>query len=230
MKPAEVFEKVRRKKRNNLTEEESRLVLKYYDIPMVDSKKTTGIEDALEFAKKIGYPLVLKIVSPDIIHKTDVGGVVLDVEDEHELRESYQKMLRVVRKRAPKAEIEGINVQDMVEGLCEVIIGGKKDPTFGQTIAFGMGGIFVEVYKDISFRVVPINREDAEEMMKEIKGYKVLEGYRGKPAADIGTLVDVLMKVSAMLEKEQDIKELDINPIFAAERGAVAADARIIIE
>jgi len=230
MKPNKIFESIKRKKRNNLTESESREVLNYYKIPLVKAEVIKTLKGAKKFVEKIGYPVVMKVVSRQIIHKSDVGGVILDIDNEKKLFQAYHQITKKVEKKAPKATIDGFFIQEMISGGQEVIVGGKLDPTFGQTIAFGLGGIFVEVFEDISFRVVPITREDALEMIKEIKAYKILKGYRGKSLFNIEALVDILLKTSKMLEENPEIKELDINPIFALPDRAVAADARIIIE
>jgi acetyl-CoA synthetase (ADP-forming) len=230
MKPQQIFEKVRQERRNNLTELESRKILEYYQIPVVEGLVVQKIEDALEFADKYGYPLVLKIVSKDILHKTDVGGVKVGISTEKELRDGIVNLIKTVKKNKPKADIEGIFVQKMLPESPEVIIGGKKDPTFDQVILFGLGGVFVEVFNDVSFSVAPITQKEASEMITEIKGVKILKGIRGKEPVDFKALIDLLMKTSRMLKQNPDIRELDINPVFALKEGAIAVDARIIID
>jgi len=230
MKPEEIFKKVKNSRRNNLTEHEAREVLEYYNIPFAKGKIVKTIEEAKKFVEKVGYPLVLKVVSKQIIHKTEVGGVILNIRNERELYQAYHQIIKNVEKKAPKAKIDGFFIQEMIPKEREVIIGGKKDSTFGQTIVFGLGGIFVEVYEDVSFRVVPITRQDAIEMIKEIRAFKILKGVRGKPPVDFGALVDILLKTSKMLELNPEIKELDINPIITFPDRAVAVDARIIVE
>ena len=230
MKPKEIFKKVKRAKRKNLTEAEAREVLKFYRIPLVEAEIVKNLEEAKSFVKKVGYPVVLKVISPQIIHKTEVGGVILNIRSDKELFEAFHEIMKNVERSMPNAEIKGFFIQKMMPRDYEVIIGGKKDPTFGQTIAFGLGGIFVEVFEDVSFRVVPISKEDAREMIQEIKGYKILKGYRGKKLADINALIDILLKTSKMLEENEEIKELDINPVFVLHKGAYAGDARIILE
>ena len=230
MNPKQIFSKIKKLKRSNLTELEAREVLNYYKIPLVKGEVVKTIEEAKKFIEKIGYPVVLKVVSPQIIHKSDVGGVILNIDNEKKLFQSYHQIIKNIEKNAPKATIEGFFIQEMISRGQEVIVGGKLDPTFGQTIAFGLGGVFVEVFEDTSFRVVPITKEDALEMIKEIKAYKILKGYRGKPTVNIEALVDILLKASKMLEENLEIKELDINPILALPDRAVAVDARIIIE
>jgi len=230
MKPKEIFQRVKRAKRNNLTELEAREVLTYYKIPVVRGEIVKSVEKAKKFVKKVGYPVVLKVVSPQVVHKSDVGGVILDIKNEKELFQAFHSITKNVQRKVPNADIEGFFIQEMMPRDCEVIVGGKKDPTFGQTIAFGLGGIFVEIFEDISFRIVPIDKKDAEDMIKEIKAYKILRGYRGRKPVSIKALVNVLLKTSRMLEENEEIKELDINPIFALPRRAVAGDARIILE
>lgn len=229
MGPKEVFRLAERQGIKNLLEPEARRVLEHYKIPLPEWKFIKTVEEAKEFARKFGYPLVLKIVSKDIIHKSDVGGVIVNIKSEQELEKAVEKISTNVKKKAPKARIDGLLIQKMVEEGLEIIIGGKTDEQFGQTIAFGLGGIFTEVFEDVSFRIVPIARNDAEDMIREIKGYKILKGYRGK-SYDVGALVEILLKTSRLLEENQEIRELDINPVIALSKGAVAVDARIIID
>ena len=229
MKPQEIFRKVKEEGRKNLTEFEAREVLTAYGIPVVKGEIADSFDKALAIANKIGYPVVLKVVSKDIIHKTEVDGVVLDVKNEKELKLGYNQILRSVKLHKPKAEIDGVFVQEMASGGYEVIIGGKLDHTFGHVILFGFGGIFVEIFNDVSFRIVPITKEDALEMIEEIKATKILKGYRGRKPADMNALVSLLLKTSKLLQESPEIRELDINPVFALHDKAVAADARIII-
>ncbi len=230
MSPKEIFKKVKNSRRNNLTEFEARKILDYYDIPIVKGDIVKSLNEAKKFVEKVRYPVVLKVVSRQIIHKTEVGGVILNIKNERELYQAYHQMIKNIEKKAPKAKIDGFFIQEMLPNDREVIVGGKKDQTFGQTIAFGMGGVFVEILEDVSFRVVPITKQDAIEMLKEIKALKILKGYRGKPPVDFEALVDILLRTSKMLEANPEIKELDINPIFALPDRAVAGDARIIVE
>jgi acetyl-CoA synthetase (ADP-forming) len=230
MSPKQIFESVRKKKRRSLTEIESREILEYYKLPLVRGKIIKSIEESKKFIDEVGYPVVLKVVSPEIIHKTEVGGVVVNIQNEKQLYDAYNDILKNVKSKIPTARIEGLFVQEMMPPSFEVMVGGKYDNTFGQTIAFGLGGIYVEVYEDVSFRILPITEKDAISMIKETKTYKILVGYRGKKPADIRALIDILMKTSNMLESNPEIKELDMNPIFALPDRAVAIDARVIIE
>jgi len=230
MNPKQIFESVRKKKRRNLTEIESREILEYYKLPLVKGKIIKSIEESKKFIDEVGYPVVLKIVSPEIIHKTEVGGVVVNIQNEKQLYDAYNDILKNVKIKMPTVKIDGLFIQEMIPSSFEVMVGGKYDNTFGQTIAFGLGGIYVEVYEDVSFRIVPITEKDALNMIKETKAYKILVGYRGKKPADMKALIDILMKTSKMLESNPEIKELDMNPVFALSDRAVAIDARIIIE
>jgi acyl-CoA synthetase (NDP forming) len=200
MKINKIFEKVKKSNRNNLTELESREILEHYKIPLVKGKIIKTIDEAKKFIEKIGYPVVLKVVSRQIIHKSDVGGVIVDIDNEKKLFQAYNEIINNVKENASKATIEGFFIQEMISGGHEVIVGSKLDPTFGQTIAFGLGGIFVEVFEDISFRVNPITKKDALEMIKEIKGYKILKGYRNQPAVDLDGLIDIIMKTSKIIK------------------------------
>jgi len=187
-------------------------------------------EEAAKFSEEIGYPTVLKIVSPDVLHKFDVGGVILNVNSRKEARLAYNKIIENVRKNRTDARINGILIQEMAPSSTEVIIGAIKDSQFGPTLMFGFGGIFVEVMKDVAFRIAPIIEEDAKEMITEIKAYPILRGYRGQPPADIDTIVKILVNMSKLIMDYQEIKELDLNPVIVYEKGAKTVDARIILE
>ena len=225
----EIFETAKKEGRDFLFEHEAKNLCALYDMPVTAITVAETEEKAVEAAKKIGYPIVLKIVSPQVLHKSDAGGVLIDIKDEKGLREGYNTILKNVKEHVPDAEITGILVQEMAPNGTEVIVGSTDDPTFGPTIMFGLGGIFVEILKDVSFRLAPINRTDAEEMVKEIKAYKILEGARGMPPADQETIVNILLATSKMLIECPEIKELDMNPVLVYEKGARIVDARVIL-
>lgn len=229
MNPKQIFAKVRREKRKNLLEPEARMVLEHYRIPMPKWKVVRNAKEAGEFADKIGYPVALKIVSKDILHKSDVGGVAVFLDNRKSIEDSFVQIMKKVKKNAHKAKIEGIIISKMIEQSHPVIVGGIKDPVFGSTLMFGHGDIYVQLMEDVSFRVLPIDRKEAEGMMKETKVYEILKGYRGHPV-DHNAVVDILMKTAKLLEQNQEIKELDMNPIFVLKKGAYAVDARIILE
>lgn len=229
MNPKQIFAKVRREKRKNLLEPEARMVLEHYKIPIPKWKVVRSSKEAAEFSEKIGYPVSLKIVSKDILHKTDVGGVFLFLDNKKSVEDSFNQIMKNVKKHAPKAKIEGAIESKMIEQSHPVIVGGIKDAIFGSTIMFGHGDVFVELLDDVSFRVLPIDKIEAEEMMKETKIYQILKGYRGHPV-DHNAVLDIMMKTAKMLEKNPEIKELDMNPVFVLKKGAYAVDARIILE
>jgi acyl-CoA synthetase (NDP forming) len=218
------------KSQNLLTEVESKELLKKAGIPVVEAKLARSKKEAISISKKVGFPVVLKISSPDVVHKSDSGGVKLGLANATQVGKAYNEIISSVKKAYPKAQIEGVSVQSMALPGVEVIVGMSKDPQFGPVLMFGLGGILVEVLKDVSFRIVPVTTRDAREMIREIKGYPVLEGYRGQKPASITALEKLIVEVSQFIEKNPHIKELDLNPIFAYPDKAVAVDARIILE
>jgi len=230
MTKAEILEKARKEKRSLLTEIESKELLKAVKIPVVETRLATSKKEAMEVAKKLGFPVVVKIISPDVVHKSDAGGVKLGIQNATQVGKAYSDILASVKKHYPKARITGVSVQKMAKQGIEVIIGMTKDAQFGPVIMFGLGGILVEVLKDVSFRIVPMTKRDAAEMISEIKGFPILKGYRGQDPADIPFLEDLIVKVSDFVDKNPEIKELDLNPVFAYKVGALAVDARVILE
>jgi acyl-CoA synthetase (NDP forming) len=218
------------KSQNLLTEVESKELLKKAGIPIVEAKLARSKKEAVSLSKEMGFPVVLKISSPDVIHKSDSGGVKLGLANAAQVGKAYNEIISSIKKTYPKAEIQGVSVQPMAPPGVEVIVGMSKDPQFGPVLMFGLGGILVEVLKDVSFRIVPVTERDAREMIREIKGYPILEGYRGQKPASIPALEKLIVKVSQFVEKNPQIKELDLNPIFAYPDKAVAVDARIILE
>jgi acyl-CoA synthetase (NDP forming) len=216
--------------RTVLTEIEAKQVFKEIGISVVETRLATSRKQAAEISAATGFPVVLKIASPDITHKSDAGGVKLGVEKKAEASKAYGEIMAAARQKYPKAKIDGAAVQRQARPGIELIIGMFKDPQFGPVIMFGLGGIFVEVLKDVSFRIIPIERRDAAEMIKEIKAYPLLNGYRGQEPAHLPSLVDILIKVSRLVERTPEIKEIDLNPVFAYKNTAVVADARIVLE
>ncbi len=216
--------------RNVLTEIEAKQVIRAAGVNVTDTRSAASPQEAAAVSRQIGFPVVLKIVSPDIIHKSDCGGVKTGLQDAKQVKKAYAAIMASVKEKMPVAKIDGVSVQNMAPPGTEVIIGTFQDPQFGPVIMFGLGGIFVEVLKDVSFRLVPISRHDAEEMVAEIKGRALLQGYRGREPADINSIIEILLKISALVEKTPRIKELDLNPVFVSKDATVAADARIILE
>jgi len=226
----QIVDKARSAARTLLTEVESKELLKQAGINTIDTKLATSKEEAVSISKQLGFPIVLKIVSPDIVHKNDSGGVKLGLNTPVKVGKAYDEILTSISKKHPQVRIQGISVQRMAQPGIEVIIGMSKDAQFGPVLMFGLGGIWVEILKDVSFRIPPLTKKDAAEMIKEIKGYPLLTGYRGQEPVDMSKLEDILLKVSAFVELNPEVKELDLNPIFAYSDGAVAVDARVILE
>jgi acyl-CoA synthetase (NDP forming) len=225
-----VFNEARKEGRKYLLEPEAKTICTKYGIPVTKFKVAKSETEVVQFAEEIGFPIVLKIVSPDIIHKFDVGGVILNINSETEVRTAYNGILENVKKQKPNARIVGIFVQEMAPQSTEVIVGATKDPQFGPALMFGLGGIFVEVLKDVTFRIAPISESDAREMITEVKAYPILKGYRGQPPADVEAIVNILLNTSRLVMEHPEIKELDLNPIMVYEKGAKTVDARIILE
>lgn len=204
-------------------------LLSAYGIPVARWGIARTPEEAKEIADEIGYPVVLKVVSPDIIHKSDAGGVRLNVGEDEVEREFREMMLNLERK-FPNARIDGVLVQEMVGEGVEVIVGMKRDPSFGPVVMFGLGGIFVEVFRDVTFRVAPLTREDAMEMIKKVRAYRILSGYRSVRRADVDALADVLVRVSTLAIENESVVEMDLNPVKVMEKGCVVVDVRIALE
>lgn len=213
-----------------MLEPEAKTICIEYGIPVTKFRVAETAHEAVKFAEEIGYPTVLKIVSPDVIHKFDVGGVALSLESPNDIQVAYKKILENVRKHKPGAKVKGILVQEMAPSSTEVIVGSKKDPQFGPALMFGLGGIFVEVLKDVTFRIAPLTKQDAREMITEVKAYPILRGYRGQPSSDIDAIVEILLNTSKLVMDYKEIIELDLNPIMVYEKGAKTVDARIILE
>ncbi len=225
-----IIEEARRASRTLLTEVESKALLAGAGIPTVETRLATSEEEVVAVSKKLGYPVALKIISPDITHKSDVGGVKLGLKTAKQVKTAYGEILSAVQQKYPGAKIEGVSVQKMAQPGVEVIIGMTKDAQFGPVLMFGLGGILVELLKDVSFRIVPLEKEDAREMIREIKGFPLLDGFRGREPVDTSVLEEILLKLSKFVDEHPEIKELDLNPIFAYKDGAVAVDARVILE
>jgi len=226
----QIIDKARSEGRTILTEIESKELLKPVGISVSDTRLATSREGAISVSRRLGFPVVLKIASPDITHKSDTGGVKLGLKTSKQVGKAYDDILAAISQNHPQAVIEGVSVQKMARPGVEVIIGMSKDAQFGPALMFGLGGVWVEVLKDVSFRIVPLTRRDAAEMIREIKGYPLLQGYRGQEPVNVPNLEEWLLKVSDFVEQNPEIKELDLNPIFAYSDGAIAVDARIILE
>jgi acetate---CoA ligase (ADP-forming) subunit beta len=225
----EILAKAKREKRTVLTEIEAKQILGGAGIPCTDTRLARSKAEAVALSNAIGYPAVLKISSHDITHKSDAGGVKVNLKTMAEVETAYDDIMKSARQKFPDADIEGITVQGMAKPGIEVIMGMTKDLKFGPVLMFGLGGVLVEVLKDVSFGVTPLVKKDASEMINEIKGRKLLEGYRGQDPADKPCLEDMLMKLSAFVDGKPEIAEIDMNPVFAYKDGAMVVDARIIL-
>jgi len=224
----QIIQRAKEEKRS-LLETEAKKLLKEYNVPVPDFKLIQSEEEVTGLAKEMTFPVAMKIVSPEIIHKSDAGGVKLGIKDEKEARLAYQEIIRNIKKYNQEARIKGVIVYPMLPKEVEVIVGMINDPHFGPVAMFGLGGIFVEVLEDVSFRIIPLEEEDAEEMIREIKGYKILKGIRGEPPRDVPAIKEVLLKVSKLAMENPEIKEIDLNPIFVFEQGLQVIDARMML-
>lgn len=226
-------------KGRNLTEPEAYRVIADYGIPTPPFGLANSPEEAVRISASIGYPVVMKIISPDILHKSDVGGVKLGIANEKDVQKAYEDIISNIRQRRSDAKIDGILIAKVAEkpanydgeagcsdGL-EVIIGAVRDPEFGYAVMFGLGGIFVEIARDVVFRVTPVNREDALEMMSEIKAGHMLEGVRGRATRDKEALANIIVSVSRLVQENPNITSVDLNPVLSFDRGACVADAKI---
>jgi acetyl coenzyme A synthetase (ADP forming)-like protein len=227
----ELFNRVRGEGRVSIGDAEAWTVLECYGFTVPQSRLAKTSEEAIEIAEEIGYPVVMKVASPDILHKTDVGGVKLDLRSAEDVRDAFDLIVYRAGRYVPDALIWGCQVQQMVQGGREVLVGMSRDPQFGPLVAFGLGGIYVEALKDVAFRVAPFSREEADEMIREIRSYRLLEGVRGEPPADHEAMVDGLLRISRLVTDFPEIVELDINPLMVFEegRGAMAIDMRLVL-
>ena len=225
-----VLEQARAEKRQALTAEEAKALCDAYGIATPAEGTADSASGAGELADRIGYPVVVKVVSPDILHKTDAGCVVAGVADREAAARAYDDIVAAAKRHDPNARIQGVLVQKQLEAAQEVIVGAVTDPTFGKLVAFGLGGVLVEVLRDVTFRLAPTTREHAAAMLEEISGAAVLGGVRGRPAVDKDALVDLILKVGRLVEDFPAIAELDLNPVFATEDGATAVDVRVLLD
>jgi acetyltransferase len=226
-----VLTKVQGEDRLSLTVDEAFEVARAYGIHAPESGVAKTKREAVKIANSIGYPVVMKVVSPEILHKTDVGGVVLNVNSDREVKRHYDELLRRAIALMPQARISGILVQKMLPPGKEVIIGSVRDRQFGPLIMFGLGGIYVNFLKDVSYRLAPLTRSEAREMIEETKAYLLLRGVRGEPPSDIESVIDSILRVSQIMHRFEEIVEMEINPLFVYEekKGCVAIDVRITV-
>jgi succinyl-CoA synthetase beta subunit len=224
-----IIQKVLKEGRSFMLVNEAQRVCNLHGIPTPRSYVTLNTNEAVLKARESGFPVVLKVISPQIIHKSDAGGVILNIRDEEELEVEYGKLVAEVSRREPSAKIEGVLMEKMMPTSTEVIVGGIRDRQFGPAIMFGIGGIFTEIYDDVAFRVAPIDKIDALNLIHELKGSKILEGIRGKPPADLNSIINILISVSNLMMEHDAVSQLDLNPVLVYSDSACAVDSRIII-
>lgn len=224
-----LLDSVRAAGRSVLTAPEGKIVADAYGIAVPGEELAQDVDEAVAFADRLGGPVVLKIVSPDVLHKTDAGGVVVGVEGAPAVRAAFCRIIENVRAYAPDARIDGVQVQQLVPPGQEVIVGAVTDPTFGKVVAFGLGGVLVEVLKDITFRLAPVSADEAQSMLDSIGAAEILRGVRGAPPVDRWALAEQIRRVSQLVTDFPEIAEVDLNPVIAAPEGAVAADIRILL-
>lgn len=232
-----IFKTALEEGRTFVLEHEAKDIMKAYGIPIPAYATASTADDAVAKSKEIGFPVVLKILSKDILHKSDAGGVKLNLKDEDAVRKAFDEIMENARNYGKENKIEvdlsrGVFISDFADMGTEIIVGVTKDPQFGHALMAGLGGIFVEVLKDVSFRLIPFTETDAREMLSELKAYKILEGVRGEAPRDVDALIKIMLAVSKMIVENPEINELDCNPAFVYEKGkgALVVDARILID
>lgn len=226
----EIITSARREARTVLTEPEAKSLLGGAGIPVNRCDLAASRQAAAAAAAEIGYPVVLKIVSPDVVHKSDAGGVALNLASESEVVAAYDAIMARVTAAFPQAKLLGVSVQPQAPAGLELIVGMSRDAQFGPVIMFGLGGIFVEVIEDVTLRLVPLKRRDVREMLDEIKGAKLLGQFRGRPPVDRTALEDLLLKLSDFVAAHPEIEQIDLNPVLAYPNGVLAVDARVILK
>ncbi len=216
--------------KTSLLEREAEEVAKQYGIKAASSGLAQSEKQAEALSKKVGFPVVMKIVSRDILHKSDLGGVKINLTSTEEAKKAYREILRNAKRSNRKARIEGVLVQKMAPKAPEFVVGGTRDPQFGPTVMFGLGGIYVELFKDVAFRIAPISEEEALSMMKETKSYSLLTGFRGSKPLDIRAAAKTIMAVGELMIDQPEVDSVDINPLFIYPKGAMAVDVRVILK
>jgi acyl-CoA synthetase (NDP forming) len=227
----EIIKQVRADNRTFLLASEAQEMMRIAGIPIPKSYIARNIDEAVRYAEEIGYPVVMKIVSKDIIHKSDAGGVALDLDNKNEVMDAYQAIMLNARAYKQDAKIEGVEVDEMVQDEIETIVGARRDRAFGPTVMFGLGGVYVEVMRDIAFRAFPLGRQEILNMISQIRSYPLLLGVRGEKRKDIETVADTILKVGTILQLCKDISDIEINPlvVYSQGEGVRAVDVRILL-
>ncbi len=229
MSGTDIIAAARAEGRELLNEVEAKTLMHEAAVPVVRTILAASAEEAKSIADELGYPVALKVVSPDITHKSDVGGVVLDLADAAAVEAAFASIVENSKRAVPDAVIEGVAVQNMAPAGTEIIVGMTTDPQFGPVVMFGLGGVMVEVIKDVTFRVLPLTERDVRQMVDDIKGRSILDGVRGAPPADVAAIADALLKVAGFVTANPEVRELDLNPMLVHDKGAIAVDARIVV-
>jgi acetyl-CoA synthetase (ADP-forming) len=215
--------------RKSLLEPEAKVLLSAFDIPVPKYVFVKSAGDGIEAANNMGYPVVLKVVSRDILHKTEAGGVMTGIRDAGGIQDSFNEMIFEISDHYPTAVVEGFLIEKMVDKGVEVIVGGVRDAQFGPAVMFGIGGVTVELLKDVCFRLAPVTKEECLDMIKEIRAYPLLTGYRGSEPCDVDAITDVIVKVGNIMSEMNEINEMEINPLIVYPEGSMAVDARIVL-
>jgi len=216
--------------RNTALPDEALALVKLFGVDVPEYALVKTAEEAVEVSKEIGFPLALKIASQDVLHKSDIGGVVINLKNVEEVERNYNKVLDNLKRIVPDARIGGVLIQKQLPEATHLIVGGVYDEQFGPTVMFGLGGVFVELFKDVSFRIAPVTETEAMEMVKEIKAYPVLSGYRGSKKLDIEQVTKTIVNISELITNISIIQEVELNPLFAYEKSVIAVDARVILK
>ncbi len=225
-----IIENITASRRKAALPQESLEIIKHSGIGVPDYALVKTVEDLVEVSRTIGFPLVLKIASQDVLHKSDIGGVVTDLRNIEDVERNYHKVIDNLKRNVPDARIDGVLIQKQIPETTQLIVGGIYDEQFGPAVMFGLGGVFVELYNDVSFRIAPVTEAEALEMIKEIKAYPVLSGYRGQKKIDVIQVAKTIINISELITKNSTMKEVELNPLFAYEKSVKAVDARVILK
>jgi acetyl-CoA synthetase (ADP-forming) len=224
-----IMQRALKEGRSSLLIHEAQRICELHHIPTPKSGLATNAQEAVHEAKEVGFPAVMKIVSPQIMHKSDIGGVIVNIRDQKQLRAEYEELIVRVRTKEPSAKVLGVLIERMMPSSTELIIGGIRDKQFGPSIMFGIGGIFAEIYDDVAFRVAPVDAIDTLNLVQGLRGSKILSGVRGQPPADLDSIKSTLINVSNLMIEHDSVEQLDLNPVIAYPEGVCAVDSRIII-